>query len=136
MAVAFELALTASGCEQARVRHRPRLLCDNGPSYIAGGLTEWLAKNAMDHVCSAPCHPQTRQDRALTPDAEEPHLAGELLSAGDLAAQVEVFVAHYNHQRYHESLRNLNRPTSTSAAARPSCWNASASNVRPSSSGA
>ncbi len=26
---------------------------------------------------------------------------------GDLEAQVEAFVTHYNHQRYHESLRNL-----------------------------
>jgi putative transposase len=26
---------------------------------------------------------------------------------GDLEAQVEAFVAHYNHKRYHESLRNL-----------------------------
>ena len=28
----LELALTASGCDRARVRHRPRLLSDNGPS--------------------------------------------------------------------------------------------------------
>ena len=26
---------------------------------------------------------------------------------GDLEAQIEAFVAHYNHQRYHESLDNL-----------------------------
>ena len=26
---------------------------------------------------------------------------------GDLEAQIEAFVAHYNHQRYHESLNNL-----------------------------
>jgi transposase InsO family protein len=26
---------------------------------------------------------------------------------GDLEAQVAAFVAHYNHQRYHESLNNL-----------------------------
>jgi transposase InsO family protein len=26
---------------------------------------------------------------------------------GDLEAQIEAFVAHYNHQRYHESLSNL-----------------------------
>jgi putative transposase len=26
---------------------------------------------------------------------------------GDLQAQVEAFVQHYNHHRYHESLRNL-----------------------------
>ena len=26
---------------------------------------------------------------------------------GDLEAQIEAFVVHYNHQRYHESLSNL-----------------------------
>ena len=28
----LELALTASGCDQARVVHKPRLLSDNGPN--------------------------------------------------------------------------------------------------------
>jgi transposase InsO family protein len=26
---------------------------------------------------------------------------------GDLKAQIEAFVEHYNHQRYHESLKNV-----------------------------
>src|SRR6202142_4306815 len=34
----LELALTASGCDQANVLHKPRLLSDNGPSYIAAEL--------------------------------------------------------------------------------------------------
>ena len=29
-----------SGCDQAHVRHKPRLLSDNGPSYIAGELAD------------------------------------------------------------------------------------------------
>jgi transposase InsO family protein len=60
MTAALELALIASSCDQVRVRHRPRLLSDNRPSYIADGLAEWLAKNAMGHVRGAPCHPQTQ----------------------------------------------------------------------------
>ncbi len=28
----LDLALAASGCDQAHVHHRPRLLSDNGPS--------------------------------------------------------------------------------------------------------
>ena len=36
----LQLALIASGCDQARVVHKPRLL--NGPSYISGELAEWL----------------------------------------------------------------------------------------------
>ena len=31
----LELGLTASGCDSARVLHKPKLLSDNGPSYIA-----------------------------------------------------------------------------------------------------
>ena len=34
----LDLALAASGCDQAHVHHRPRLLSDNGPSYIAENL--------------------------------------------------------------------------------------------------
>jgi putative transposase len=55
----LELALAASGCRAARVRHRPRLLSDNGPGYIAGDLARWLASNGMEHVRGAPSHPQT-----------------------------------------------------------------------------
>ena len=46
----LELALTASGCDQAHVRHKPRLLSDNGSSYISGELAEWLGKQDMKHV--------------------------------------------------------------------------------------
>jgi len=38
----LNLTLQASGLERAKVAHRPRLLSDNGSSYIAGDLAEWL----------------------------------------------------------------------------------------------
>ena len=56
----LDLALQASGCDQARVVHRPRLLSDNGSSYISGDLAEWLDGQGMDHVRGAPYHPQTQ----------------------------------------------------------------------------
>ena len=43
----LELALTVSGCDQARVVHKPRLLSDNGPSYVSGELAEWLEEQSM-----------------------------------------------------------------------------------------
>jgi putative transposase len=55
----LELALTASGCSEARVRHRPRLLSDNGPGYVADELANRLAAKRMEHVRGAPSHPQT-----------------------------------------------------------------------------
>ena len=56
----LELALTASGCNQAHVRHKPRLLSDNSSSYISGELAEWLNTQRMSHVRGAPYHPQTQ----------------------------------------------------------------------------
>jgi putative transposase len=34
----LQLALAASGCDQVRVVHKPRLLSDNGSSYVSGDL--------------------------------------------------------------------------------------------------
>jgi transposase InsO family protein len=56
----LELALTASGCDKARVVHKPRLLSDNGPSYVSGELAKWLDEQDMAHVRGAPNHPQTQ----------------------------------------------------------------------------
>jgi transposase InsO family protein len=56
----LELELAASGCTGARVRHRPRLLSDNGPGYIAGDLATWLASNGMEHIRGAPCNRRPR----------------------------------------------------------------------------
>ena len=50
----LELALEASGCDQATVVHKPRLLSDNGSSYISGDLAEWLDDRRMEHVRGAP----------------------------------------------------------------------------------
>ena len=36
----LELALKASGCDQVTVLHKPRLLPDNGASYVPGELAE------------------------------------------------------------------------------------------------
>jgi hypothetical protein len=42
-----DLALAASGCDSATVLHKPRLLSDNGPCYIAGDLAEYIEANKM-----------------------------------------------------------------------------------------
>ena len=56
----LKLALQASGCDRVEVVHKPRLLSDNGSSYIAGDLADWLIDQGMAHVRGAPNHPQTR----------------------------------------------------------------------------
>jgi len=104
----LELALEASGRSEVCVRHRPRLLSDNGPGYIADELATWLAARGMEHIRGAPCHPQTQgkierwhqtlKNRILLENHYLP---------GDLEAQVAAFVEHYNNHRAHESLGNL-----------------------------
>ncbi len=56
----LDMAVEASGSASASVKHRPRLLSDNGPSYIAEELAHYIEANSMSHVRGAPFHPQTQ----------------------------------------------------------------------------
>jgi putative transposase len=104
----LDLALKASGLDQAKVVHRPRLLSDNGSSYISADLAKWLDSENMNHVRGAPYHPmtqgkierwhQTLKNRILLENYYLP---------GDLEAEIGAFITHYNHLRYHEGLGNL-----------------------------
>jgi len=42
----LDLALTATGVTQVAVKHRPRLLSDNGSAYISADLAEYLTIGA------------------------------------------------------------------------------------------
>jgi putative transposase len=104
----LELALTASGCNQAHVRHKPRLLSDNGSSYISGELAEWLVRQRMSHSRGAPYHPQTQgKIERWHQTLKNRILLENYYLPGDLEAQIAAFIDHYNHRRYHESLDNL-----------------------------
>ncbi|WP_252258313.1 IS3 family transposase [Erythrobacter aurantius] len=104
----LDMALAASGCEHANVLHRPRLLSDNGPSYIAGELADYLDGKHMDHVRGAPFHPQTQgKIERWHQTLKNRVLLENYFLPGDLEQQIEAFVEHYNHQRYHESLDNV-----------------------------
>jgi len=104
----LELALQASGCDQVNVAHKPRLLSDNGASYISGDLADWLESKGMDHVRGAPYHPQTQgKIERWHQTLKNRILLDNYFFPADLNAQIEAFVEHYNHQRYHESINNL-----------------------------
>jgi putative transposase len=104
----LELALTASGCDQARVRHKPRLLSDNGSSYISEDLAKWLGRQDMKHIRGAPYHPQTQgKIERWHQTLKNRVLLENYFLPGDLEAQIGAFIEHYNHHRYHESLENL-----------------------------
>ncbi|WP_346033845.1 IS3 family transposase [Erythrobacter westpacificensis] len=104
----LDMALAASGCDHANVLHRPRLLSDNGPSYIASELAEYIDANKMSHVRGAPFHPQTQgKIERWHQTLKNRVLLENYFLPGDLEQQIKAFVEHYNHQRYHEGLDNV-----------------------------
>jgi len=104
----LDMALAASGCDQVHIHHRPRLLSDNGPSYIAGDLADYIEAQRMSHVRGAPFHPQTQgKIERWHQTLKNRILLENYFLPGDLGRQIEAFVEHYNHHRYHESLGNL-----------------------------
>ena len=104
----LELALQASGCDQIHVVHKPRLLSDNGSSYVSGDLAEWLQDKGMKHSRGAPYHPQTQgKIERWHQTLKNRILLENYFLPGDLKAQIKAFVDHYNDQRYHESLSNV-----------------------------
>ena len=83
----LDLALRASGLEKAKPADRPKLLSDNGSSYIAGDLATWLADRQIKHLRGAPYHPMTQGK------IERWHLKNRILLEhyflpGDLEAQI------------------------------------------------
>jgi transposase InsO family protein len=104
----LDLALAAAGLDQITVAHRPRLLSDNGSSYISADLATWLDGKGMQHVRGAPYHPQTQgKIERWHQTLKNRILLENYYLPGDLERQVAAFVEHYNQARYHESLGNL-----------------------------
>lgn len=135
------LALEASGLDEANVLHRPRLLSDNGPSYISGDLAECLADKGMKHTRGAPYHPQIQgKIERWHQTLKNRILLENYFLPGDLEAQIDAFVGYYNHHRYPQAGRRClqrrearepeqshpaisPRPMSTQVTDRPSCSN-------------
>ena len=91
------LALEASGCDQAKGIHKPRLLSDNGSSYIPGDLADWLEDHGMKHVRGAPHYPQTQgKIERWHQTLKNRVLLENLYLPGDLKGQIGTFVDHYN----------------------------------------
>ena len=108
MADTLELALQASGCDQIHVVHKPRLLSDNGSSYVSGDLAEWLQDKGMKHSRGAPYHPQTQGKIERWHQTLKNRILFEnYFLPGDLKSQIKAFVDHFNDRRHHESLSNV-----------------------------
>src|SRR5207247_6505983 len=104
----LQVALRGSGLNQVKVLHRPRLLSDNGPSYVSSELGKWLEDNGIRHIRGRPYHPMTqgkieRYHRSM----KNRILLDNYYLPGQLEQSIEEFVSYYNNCRYHESLDNL-----------------------------
>jgi putative transposase len=101
-------ALAITGVEQVKVKHRPRLLSDNGSAYVSSELREYLGERGMSHIRGAPYHPQTqgkieRYHRTMKNVVKLEHY----YFPSELKAALRDFVAYYNNERYHEALDNV-----------------------------
>ena len=104
----LEIALARTDMDRVKVRHRPRLLSDNGPCYLSGELKKYLKRKDLDHIRGAPYHPMTqgkieRYHRSMKNviklrNYEYPW---------ELEQSIGEFVEYYNKRRYHEALDNL-----------------------------
>ena len=129
----LNLALVASGCDQATVRQRPRLLSDNGPCYIAGELPTGfrIATSITPAVHRAILRPRARSSagtrrsrtasswrttscRAISKPRSQPSSSATTIAAITRASTIS------------------HPPTSTSGAAKPSCCNEKGSSEGPS----
>ncbi len=104
----LDLALKVSGCDSARIIHKPRLLSDNGSSYVAEALADWLSERRMRHVRGKPYHPQTQgKIERWHQTLKNRILLDNYYLPGHLEEEIGTFITYYNNQRYHESLNNL-----------------------------
>jgi len=103
-----EMAVKKTGVDKIAVKHRPRLLSDNGSYYISGELKESLKSRGIKHVRGAPYHPMTQSK------IERYHRSMKNIIKltnyyfpEELEGEIARFVDYYNNERYHESLKNV-----------------------------
>ena len=97
-----------TGLPEARVRHRRRLLSDNGLWYISGELKFRVGDRDIDHTRGAPHHPMT-QGKIERYHRSMKHVVK--LKQYDFPWALEQAIAEWvdqdNHERCHESLDNV-----------------------------
>lgn len=104
----LDIALEKTGVTQVKVKHRPRLLSDNGPALVSKPLADYLKRHRIQHVRGAPYHPQTqgkieRYHRSMKSIVK----LDNYYTPSQLEQAIEGFVDYYNNHRYHEALDNI-----------------------------
>lgn len=101
-------AVDATGMTDVPVKDRTKLLSDNGAGYVSRAFRDYLHLVGIDHILSAPFHPQTngkveRYQQSLKRVVNQ--LPYEFPS--QLKQAVADFVEYYNRRRYHKALGNV-----------------------------
>ena len=104
----LQLALNEVDVTRVKVKHRPRLLSDNGPAFLSQALKEYLKRYRLQHIRGAPYHPMTqgkieRYHRSMKNVVK----LQTFYFPWELQRAIGEFVVYYNHERYHESLDNM-----------------------------
>jgi putative transposase len=102
----LEMALAKTDLDRVKVRHRPRLLSDNGPCYLSGELKKYLKRKDIAHIRGAPYHPIAKIERYHRSMKNVIKLRNYEYP-WELEHAIGEFVEYYNKHRYHESLDNL-----------------------------
>jgi len=104
----LDMALAESGVEKVKVRHKPRLLSDNGPCYVSEELRKYLEEKGMGHTRGAPYHPQTQgKIERFHRTMKNVILLNHYYLPQELEAELTRFIEYYNYHRVHESLGNV-----------------------------
>ena len=104
----LQMALDKVEVTRVKVKHRPRLLSDNGPAFVSQALKEYLRRYRLAHIRGAPYHPMTqgkieRYHRSMKNVVK----LQTFYFPWELEQTIKEFVVYYNNERYHESLDNL-----------------------------
>ena len=104
----LQLALDKVDVTRVKVKHRPRLLSDNGPAFVSNNLKDYLRQYRLHHIRGAPYHPMTqgkieRYHRSMKNVVK----LQTFYFPWELEQAIEDFVSYYNNERYHESLDNM-----------------------------
>ena len=104
----LDLAVERTGVEHVAVRHRPRLLSDNGACYVSDELRKYLTSKGMTQTHGAPYHPMTQGkiERYHRSMKNEINLQ-KYYMPWELEQEIERFIDYYNNRRYHEALDNV-----------------------------
>jgi putative transposase len=104
----LDLARAATGVDRVRVAHKPRLLSDNGPCYLAKELKAYIKQHELGHTRGRPYHPMTqgkieRYHRSMKNVVR----LENYYNPWELERAVARFVNYYNHERLHEAIGNV-----------------------------